>query len=374
MNVWDKSALGFVQPRSVKRGKDVTVKLQAAATGDADATGVKIQLPKATHTIPLSGKDGAVEWYSTMGNDLDVSLTTKNAVTVPSGADLTYRTWYEIENGYDHGFVEVSDDGGATWDTLVDYSDVDTEDWAVTQTVDLSAYEGKSVLVRFEYFTDGGVAPRGWEVADIRLGATTLGESAWTTDGWLRLDGEWTQKTDRYYIAEYRNGDGSDASLRNCYQWNYNYANWVDWYGYNKGLHLIYRDTFYADNDVALHEGRGGWMVVDSHPMPDGVAYSDGADDYFGYWRPRIQVRDASFSLKPTRTQSVYFVDYDQGWGVGEDVVPGKGGRSTFNDSKSYWYAEAPEAGVKIPRNLGVRIIVKSMNDDTMTIRVDNVK
>jgi immune inhibitor A len=374
MNVWDKSALGFVQPRSVKRGRDVTVKLQAAATGDADATGVKIQLPKATHTIPLSGKDGAVEWYSTMGNDLDVSLTTKNAVTVPSGADLTYRTWYEIENGYDHGFVEVSDDGGATWDTLVDYSDVDTEDWAVTQTVDLSAYEGKSVLVRFEYFTDGGVAPRGWEVTDIRLGATTLGESAWTTDGWLRLDGEWTQKTDRYYIAEYRNGDGSDASLRNCYQWNYNYANWVDWYGYNKGLHLIYRDTFYADNDVALHEGRGGWMVVDSHPMPDGVAYSDGADDYFGYWRPRIQVRDASFSLKPTRTQSVYFVDYDQGWGVGEDVMPGKGGRSTFNDSKSYWYAEAPEAGVKIPRNLGVRIIVKSMNDDTMTIRVDNVK
>ncbi len=104
------------------------------------------------------------------------------------------------------------------------------------------------------------------------------------------------------------------------------------------------------------------------------VAVSDGADDFYGYWRPRIQVRDASFSLKPTRTQSVYFVDYDQGWGVGEDVVPGKGGQSTFNDSKSYWYAEAPEAGVKIPRNLGVRIIVKSMNDDAMTIRVDNVK
>ncbi len=104
-------------------------------------------------------------------------------------------------------------------------------------------------------------------------------------------------------------------------------------------------------------------MVVDSHPKPMSVEYSEGTDDYVGYWRPRIQVSDASFSLKPTKAQSVYFVDYAQGWGVGEDVVPGKAAQSTFNDSKSYWYAEAPEAGVKIPRNLGVRIIVKSMNE-----------
>ncbi len=152
-----------------------------------------------------------MEWYSTMGNDVDVSLTTKSAVAVPAGADLTYRTWYEIEAGYDHGFVEVSDDDGATWDTLVDYSDVDTDHWADTQTVDLSAYEGKDVLVRFEYYTDGGVALRGWEVTDVMIGATALGESAWETDGWVRVDGEWKQKTERYYIAEYRNYDGSDA-------------------------------------------------------------------------------------------------------------------------------------------------------------------
>lgn len=374
MNVWDKSSLGFVQPKEVKRGKDVTLKLEAAAFGDAAETGVKVQLPKASHTIPLSGKDGAMEWYSTMGNDMDVSLTTKTAVTVPAGADLTYRTWYEIEEGYDHGFVEVSDDGGATWDTLVDYSGVDTDHWADTQTVDLAAYEGKGVLLRFEYWTDGGVAPRGWEVTDIRVGDTALAESAFTTDGWVRVDGEYKQKTERYYIAEYRNYDGADESLKNCYQWNYDYTSWVDWFSYNRGLHLIYRDTFYIDNDVAMHLGEGGWMVVDSHPVPDSVAYSDGGTDYVGYWRPRIQVRDASFSLKPTRTQSVYFVDYEQGWGVGEDVVPGKAARATFNDAKTYWYAEAPEAGVKIPQNLGVRIIVKSMNSETMTIRVDNRK
>jgi immune inhibitor A len=374
MNIWDKTSLGFVQPKTVKRGKDVTLKLQAAAIGDATRTGVRIQLPKATHTIPLSGTDGAKEWYSTMGNDLDVSLTTRGAVSVPAGADLTFRTWYEIEEEYDHGFVEVSDDGGATWDTLVDYTGDGTDSWADVQTVDLSAYEGKNVLVRFDYFTDGGVALRGWEVTDIKVGATSLGESAWRTDGWLRLDGQWKQKTERYYIAEYRNYDGSDASLKNCYQFNADFASWADWFSYNKGLHLIYRDTFYTDNDIASHPGVGGWMVVDAHPKPDGVAYTEGGSEYYGYWRPRIQVRDASFSLRMGKTQSVYFVDYDEDVAVGESVVRGKPATATFNDSKTYWFAEAPEAGVRIPRRLGVRIIVKSMNDEQMTIRVDNVR
>ena len=75
MNVWDKSALGFVTPKTVKRGKTATVKLQPAAVGNANAVGVKIELPKRKHTIQLSGKDGATEWYSGFGNMLDNTLT-----------------------------------------------------------------------------------------------------------------------------------------------------------------------------------------------------------------------------------------------------------------------------------------------------------
>ena len=374
MNVWDKSALGFVQPKTVKRGKDVTLKLQAAENGDATQTGVRIDLPKAKHTIKLSGADGAQEWYSTMGNDVDVTLDVKDPVAVSAGTELTYRTWYDIEQDYDYGFVEVSADDGATWDTVQQYSGTDTDHWADTQTVDLSAYAGKDVRIRFEYMTDGGVALKGWELTDIAVGGVVLPQSAFASSDWIRVDGEWTQMTDRYYIAEYRTYEGFDEGLKDCYQWNYDYTSWVDWFSYNKGLHLIYRDTFWADNDVASHIGRGGWMVVDAHPKPVGVAYSDGTKDYYGYWRPRIQVRDAAFGTAPTKTQSVYFVDYDQGAGVGEDVVPAKGGQTVFNDAKSYWYADAPEAGVKIPQGLGVRIVVKSMGSTTMTIRVDNVK
>ena len=99
MNVWDKSALGFVRPKVVRRGKTATVKLQAAAIGGADATGVKIVLPKATHTIELSGKDGAGSGTPTMGNDVDVALDIKDPVEVGPDTDLRYRTWYDIEQG-----------------------------------------------------------------------------------------------------------------------------------------------------------------------------------------------------------------------------------------------------------------------------------
>ena len=85
MNVWDKSALGFIQPKVVKRGRAATVKLQAAAEGRPDATGVKIALPKATHTTRLSTPDGKLEWYSTTGNDVDAQLRTANQYRGPRG-------------------------------------------------------------------------------------------------------------------------------------------------------------------------------------------------------------------------------------------------------------------------------------------------
>ena len=125
--------------------------------------------------------------------------------------------------------------------------------------------------------TDGGVALKGWEVTDVAVGNVVLPASAFSADGWIRVDGQRQQKTDRYYIAEYRTYDGFDASLKDCYQFNGGYSSWVDWFSYNRGLHLIYRDAFYEDNDVAAHIGVGGWMVVDAHPKVDSVAYSDGA-------------------------------------------------------------------------------------------------
>ena len=383
LNAWDKAALGFTTPKVVKRGTSATVKLQPAATGDADQTAVMVQLPKRKHIVELSGKDGAKEWYSDMGDDLDTTLTTSEPVQVPSAdPTLTFRTWYDMESGYDFGFVLVSTDGGQEWTTAegaktVEIADgvwgltgTDTGHWERPTSFDLSPWAGRKVLIRFRYLTDIGVTQRGWEVTDIALGGTALPESAFTSDGWLRVDGQRTVYSDAYYIAEYRTFAGSGAGLQNCYEFDRDLPSWVDWYSYDEGLLLIYRDTFWKDNDVSLHPGEGGWLTVDARPNPDGVSY----DETTGYWRPRIQLRDAAFSLGHTPAQTIYFRNYETEVNVGERTAPGKLPAPAFSDTWQYWFPETPGAGVKVPADLGVRIRVKSVAADGVTVFVGNVK
>lgn len=386
-NVWDKMALDFITPKVVKRGTSRTLTLQAAATGSPTATGVVIPLPKRKHIVPLSGRDGAQEWYSGAGDDLDTRLTTTSPVNVPGagGAVLTMRTWYDIESGYDHAFVRISDDRGATWHTAQSRGNTvevekgswgltggNTGSWGETMTFDLSAWAGKRVLVQFRYLTDGTVSQSGWEIADVKVGGTAIPDGAFTSEGWTRVDGQNAVFSDNYYIAEYRTRAGSDASLADCYEFDRALPSWVDWYAYDQGLHLIYRDTFWTDNDVAAHPGQGGWLVVDARPTPDGVSY----DGTTGYWRPRIQLRDAAFSLSPARAQSIYFRDNgtDPATDVGERVAPGKPAAALFDDRRQYWFPQTPESGVRVPAKLGVRIRVKSASADAMTIWVDNVR
>ena len=383
LNAWDKAALGFIAPKVVKRGTSATVKLRPAATGGADDTGAIIQLPKRRHLVELSGRDGAREWYSDMGDDLDTTLTTSDPVLVPSAEPrLTFRTWYDMESGYDFGFVLVSTDGGQEWTTAESARTVEIADgvWALTGTdtihwdratsFDLSPWAGQKVLIRFRYLTDIGVTQRGWEVTDIALGGTPLPESAFTSDGWLRVDGQRTVYSDAYYIAEYRTYAGSGASLQDCYEFDRDRASWVDWYSYNEGLLLIYRDTFWKDNDVSLHPGEGGWMTLDARPNPDAVSFAETA----GYWRPRIQLRDGAFSLGHTPAQTIYFRDYETGVNVGERTAPGKLAAPAFSDAWQYWFPETPGAGVKVPADLGVRVRVKSVAADGMTVFVDNAR
>ena len=391
MNVWDKWALGFEVPKTVARGKTGTVTLQPAATGDWNKSGVFIPLPNAKHSVALSAVDGTKEWYSTFGDYLDNTLTTKTKVLIPGGSPkLTFNTWYEIEDGYDYGFVRWSTDG-TTWHYLQTTagSPVHTVDagggaYGLTggdgtavyaAEYDLTPAAGQNVFLQFEYYTDGGVALRGWEVGGAMVNATAIPDASFASDGWVSVDGVYKASSTRYYIAEYRTYDGFDEALKNCYQWNNDYAAKVDWFRYNRGLHLIYRDTWYQDNNVGEHPGEGGWQVVDARPIPDSV-FLNSADRY---WRTRIQMRDAAFGMYASQAQLIYLVsksapaltDYDLNWG--ERVAPAKMAQRWFDDGKTWWYSAAPDSGTKIPR-LGVRIQVKSQNSTALKIWVDNVK
>ena len=113
-------------------------------------------------------------------------LTTAQPIAIPAGATVTLRfdEWY-VNEADDRGYVEVSSDGGAIWTIAYENSRaIDapggqtaflTEPLAA-RSIDLSAYAGKSVHVRFRYQLGPTnyflSTPIGWWVDNISLQAS----------------------------------------------------------------------------------------------------------------------------------------------------------------------------------------------------------
>jgi bacillopeptidase F (M6 metalloprotease family) len=96
---------------------------------------------------------------------------------------LTFSERHLAEEGFDYAYTTISTDGGATYTPLSNDNTVDgpygpalngdASDF-VTQTFDLSAYAGQSVLLGFRYVSDGGVDNGGWYIDDVKVGATVI--------------------------------------------------------------------------------------------------------------------------------------------------------------------------------------------------------
>ncbi|MDP4090877.1 MAG: immune inhibitor A, partial [Bacillota bacterium] len=103
-------------------------------------------------------------------------------------ATLKFKTYYDIEETWDFGAVQVSTDKGRTWKSLSNAdtrSDIDADGsdlakknlpgftgtnkgWTQEQ-FDLSAYAGKDILVSFRYMTDEATTEAGWYINDIQV-------------------------------------------------------------------------------------------------------------------------------------------------------------------------------------------------------------
>jgi len=142
-------------------------------------------------------------WWSNRGDAIDTTLTRELDLSDLSSATLTFRTWYDVENWYDYGYVEVSTDSGDTWQALSGsqtteenplrlaygpgYTSIsgDGEEPAwVQETIDLTPFAGQRILLRFEYVTDSGLSTSGWAIDDI-----AVPELGWLDDA--ENDGDW---------------------------------------------------------------------------------------------------------------------------------------------------------------------------------------
>ncbi|QIK65702.1 peptidase M6 [Nocardioides sp. HDW12B] len=152
-----------------------------------------------TCATPPADGSGAPALYSGCGDNLDRSIA--RTVSVPEGdPTLSFDSLSDIEEAWDFGIVQVSEDDGQTWTTVpttdsTSEHDPDADPAIVaqlpgltgssdgyrTQTADLSDWAGEDVLLAFRYMTDGAQAEAGWWVRNIDVGGTAIPA---TLDGW----------------------------------------------------------------------------------------------------------------------------------------------------------------------------------------------
>jgi immune inhibitor A len=157
--------------------------------------------------VPAHAYSGSYDFWSNKGDESDMTLTHSFDFTSVSGPiEFSYHTWYDLEDGYDFVYLEASQDG-KSWQILQTPSCSNanpsgssygcgytgaSSSW-IDQTVDLSAYAGKKIELRFEYLTDAGLNGEGFLVDDISLpqvGYATdfeKDDGGWQADGFARV-------------------------------------------------------------------------------------------------------------------------------------------------------------------------------------------
>jgi immune inhibitor A len=138
--------------------------------------------------VNAQANSGRYLWWSNRGDDSDMTLTQAFDLSAVGQATLEFWVWYDIEADWDYAYVEISTDGGQTWQILTTPSCVVTNpngnsfgcaytnvsggqampEW-VHQQVDLSAYVGQEVLIRFEYVTDDAINRPGFALDDVAI-------------------------------------------------------------------------------------------------------------------------------------------------------------------------------------------------------------
>ena len=161
----------------------------------------------ANTILPTEAYSGDYFFWSNMGDHSNMSLEQRfDLKEVNASIEMTYQTWYDLEEDYDYVFVSASTDE-TDWQILnstsCTYEDPSgnsygcglngqTNGWQL-ETVDLSQFAGEEVTIRFDYVTDAAVNGVGMVIDDVEIAAIEYfsdfeaDQGGWDAKGFVRI-------------------------------------------------------------------------------------------------------------------------------------------------------------------------------------------
>ena len=165
---------------------------------------LSFQGPTTVPLLPVDvGPSGC--WWSNSGDSIDATLSHQVDLPLGATAKMDYEVWFEIEENWDYVYLEVSVDGGRTWQ-IIETPATSPENpigngfgpgytgasggW-LRESVDLSTFAGEDLWVRFQYVTDDAINASGACFRDLSIsfGNASVGIAAddrgWEAQGFV---------------------------------------------------------------------------------------------------------------------------------------------------------------------------------------------
>ena len=181
----------------------------------ADQLRLRLTQAPESHLIETTPYEGDFFYYAVTTDVGDSRLTRRFDLRRFRRAWLEFRVWYDLEEFWDYGYIQVSYDGGENWDILQSEHTTDqfsnsrsfgagytgnSNGW-VQERIDLSSYVHWPILLRFEVLTFKFTSYRGMAIDDLRIDAIgfhdsfEISDDAWNAEGWIRTDNRLPQRT-----------------------------------------------------------------------------------------------------------------------------------------------------------------------------------
>ncbi|WBW98602.1 choice-of-anchor J domain-containing protein [Oceanirhabdus sp. W0125-5] len=187
-------------------GADYKEILKANKIHDIKIDGMDLlPIPWRVENDPL-GSEEKVLWGNN-GNNKDNFLVLEADLTNVTKATLKFDNYYQIEEAWDFGMVQVSVDNGKSWISLENeyttsehdpnaadnivanlpgFTGMSGEQWK-SESFDLSKYAGQKIHVAFRYMTDPGTNEAGWFIDNIEIPEIQYSNDCSSIEGFVNI-------------------------------------------------------------------------------------------------------------------------------------------------------------------------------------------